>query len=186
MSDSNIKGRSIGEYLNTIKDLFGADARRKVEEKLPAETLAIAADKALQKKWVDIAHLEAVYQAMIDELFDGDVSRVEEVGRHKVRNDISGPFRVFLKVVSPQYLASHFESFWRLYNDTGSVKLLEQGKKSAHGAVYFEKPHPAFWRDILGGFAGALEAAGAENVKVQVLHGGEKNDSMMEFQVTWD
>ena len=172
------KGIGIRGYLDAVGSLHGSEARQKVLDALPQHVRRIAQDDSMRTKWVKVSDFFAVYDVVTKVLFDGDYSKLIEIGRQQVRNDMSsGIYRIFMKVISPSWAVKRAPMFWRLYHDSGELIVEEKEPKHIIGRVNYPIPHPGFWWDQIGSFVGVLEAAGAENVRWTITGGGGSNDT---------
>ena len=136
--------------------------------------------------WYPVAWYRDVYVALAASVRNIE-SIAREIGVESTRRDLErGAFRVLLKVVSPVFLVERAPSFFRAYVERGRLQVEQQGERRLllrfSGCVGFSA---AIYQDVVGGCEGALLAAGAEQVSVELLEGGRDGDEQALVLAYW-
>jgi hypothetical protein len=112
------------------------------------------------------------------------------MGRDVLLHDLGGVYKIFLIVVSPEYMLSKAPLVFGSYYDTGKMEVVEHGKRYARavfsGCTGFDRN---LWDDMIGSCEGALMAAGAVEPFSRVLRGGgtvnPDEDPDAEMEMRW-
>jgi hypothetical protein len=109
-----------------------------------------------------------------------------QLGYESVKDDLSGVYRIFILVVSPQFLLARAPRLFGNYYDTGAMHVLEaepgRGRARWSGCAGFDH---GLWQDVLGGCEAALVAAGAQDLTLTVTAGGGDADHTMDIEGRW-
>lgn len=110
-----------------------------------------------------------------------------EMGRLTIEHNIPMLFRVFLSILSPDFLMPRAQSIFRRFFDGGEIHLVDRGRKWAvieiRGCQGFNE---FIWADVLGGFEGALLAAGARTPVLLFVEGGTDGATTSTISGRWD
>lgn len=112
-----------------------------------------------------------------------------EVGRESVQEDLTrGPFRSFLKIVSPGFLIERGSVLFRSYVKQGRLKVERvPGREGVLELTFTQCAgfDAAIFQDFFGGIEGALLAAGAQEVSVECLEGARDGDDFARVRVSY-
>jgi hypothetical protein len=181
------KGVSFRSSQHALAKLRGDDAVARTLDALAEPGLAakLRAHEILPGGWYPLAWYRDLLGSMRRTTGEGP-ELMRALGREGVREDLGGVFRIFLLVVSPQFLLSRAAALWSTYYDTG--KMIVEDKRPggvtarAVGCTGFDEN---LWTGTAGGCEAALVAAGARDVKIEVVEGGRDGDDSMVFRGTW-
>lgn len=89
-------------------------------------------------------------------------------------------------LLSPETLLKQSPRVWRTYWDGGELIIDETkpGRAVAHCARCFGF-NRNLWLNAIGGVQSSLELAGALDVELCVVSGGDDGDSAMAWETTW-
>jgi hypothetical protein len=108
------------------------------------------------------------------------------IGLEATKDDLSGIYRIFLLVVSPEFVLSKAPLLFNTYYDTGTMAVSEamRGRARAQfsGCTGFDRN---LWLDLQGSCQAGLEAAGARDVVISLTAGGGDGDATMEIEARW-
>jgi hypothetical protein len=186
MSEAHTKGHGLSGFITAVGELLGAEAKKNFIEALPEEVRHIALDESMKHKWIPIEHLYMFYDVAAATLFKGDYRRIKDISHRQFINDMTGIYSIFFKALSPKLVVSYSERFWRLYHDSGTLTIVQQGANAVIWHLEYPSPHPAFWYDMLGSFEGGFDAVGAKDIRSEVTGGGGPGDSFMDFRIDWE
>ncbi len=110
-----------------------------------------------------------------------------EVGRASTVHGLTrGLYKVFLKIVSPQFVVTNAAKLFNAYYERGAMVVDEKRagllRASWSGCAAFDQ---VIWEDVFGGCLGALEAAGARDVRLRLLGGGLDGCETAELEAAW-
>ncbi|MBI5478957.1 MAG: hypothetical protein HY906_08885 [Deltaproteobacteria bacterium] len=108
------------------------------------------------------------------------------IGFESVKDDLAGIYRIFLLVVSPEFVLSKAPLLFSTYYDTGTMAVSEAARGQARaqftGCTGFDRN---LWLDVQGSCQAGLEAAGARDVAINLIAGGADGDTSMELEARW-
>jgi len=139
----------------------------------------------LSGNWYPLAWYSALHRAAQEATGEG-VELARLIGKEATRDDLTGIYRIFLLVASPEFVISKAPLLFGTYYNTGAMQVSHIGKGRARaywlGCRGFDRN---IWSDVLGGSQAALEAAGAKDVLFTVISGGADGDESMEIEARW-
>jgi hypothetical protein len=181
------KGVNFRSFISALKKLHGDNAAEKTIDALPNELKEnLREGMILPSNWYPLEWYVSMYPAAHKVLvLEPNFPRT--IGYTEMRADLSGIYRVFLTVLSPEFLVTKVSTIFNLYFDTGHFELLEHQKKGAKGQYLgCTGFNWNLWQEIIGSMEGALSCVKATNVQTKVISGGMDNDSTMLFEMSWE
>jgi hypothetical protein len=109
-----------------------------------------------------------------------------ELGRFSAEQGLSGIYKVFLLISSPQFIVSRAAKVFESYYENSEIEVKEESK--SHVVLQINKfptPDPIMDYRIAGWIQRALEKAGSKTVKVDIKKSLAKGDSCTEICTTW-
>jgi hypothetical protein len=110
-----------------------------------------------------------------------------EIGKLTIEHNVPMLFRVFLSILTPDFLLPRTEAIFRRYFDRGAVRVVDRGRKWAvvemSGCEGFDE---CIWADVLGGCEGGLIAAGAQRPVLLFVDGGTDGATTSTISARWD
>jgi len=152
---------------------------------LPTATASLITRPRLAQEWIALADIDPLYTMSLHGLFDGDMHQLYELGRLQLRADMSGIYRVFLRVASPAFVADRAAAIYGVYGQhCGSLRVVGRTDHSLDFLVG-ERPFPSppLFEYLRGTVAGALELTGVKDLAVDVA-GRPGVDSCL-FRARW-
>ena len=136
--------------------------------------------------WYPVAWYRDLYVALAQAVPNVEAV-AREIGVSSTRHDLEkGPFRSLLKVASPAFLMERAPSFFRAYVERGRLEVKAEGARRLllcfSGCIGFSA---AIYQDVIGGCEGALLAAGARGVTIELLGGGQDGDEQATVLASW-
>lgn len=152
---------------------------------LPPATAALIHQPRLAQEWIALEIISPLYTSSLDGLFDGDTERMYELGRQQLRNDMSGIYRVFLRVASPAYVAEKTSAIYAVYaRDCGTLSVLARTDHSLDILVADRAfPSTPFFEALRGSIAGALELTGVKELHVVTIEDAKPDERL--FRASW-
>ena len=186
-AEPHVRGVVLKTYREILKERFGEAGYAQVLKGLHDETREILVGMVIATEWYPNRLIVDLYETIVRVHYDGKPEGIRELGKLSAQRDLRGVFKIFVVVVSPQYLVSKTASVWSRYFDHGKVEITDQKKGFCRGrftAVCSRST--AFWQEILGSCMGAIEAAGGKNAAPTIVAGGTANDESMEAEMRWE
>jgi len=121
-------------------------------------------------------------------IFNGDVIKAGwETGRFSSQSALSGIYKIFVKMATPQFIISRSGKILPSYYDPSDISVKETGPK--HVVLNISRlpsNHEVLEARILGWIEMALEVTGCKNVKIVPIKSMTKGDSITELMITWN
>lgn len=176
------KAQGYTSACEAAKQVLGATKWAAVVQALPPEERALAEKPPLPMAKLASRQVQVLLSTIGRVGFDGDSSRMWEIGAQQMRNDLGGVYRVLIKVASLDAIIKKAASIYGTYTDNGQMMAERVGeKKTRVTLVGVEDADPSYWSYQRGCILGVLEAAG-HKVSVEITAGGG-NATQGEFEV---
>lgn len=183
---AEVKGINFRGMLDAVEGLYGAQAQREAIAACSTElSHQIRHGGITPAGWYPIASYREMLHAIV-RVLPGESQVPHQCARWAIQRDLSGIYRVLLFLLTPESIINKAPRVVRQYWRGGKMEVFEarpgMGWARFDGWLGFDQN---VWEDVLGGVEGALEAAGARNVRFQVLAGGGDGDDVCEFAARW-
>ena len=179
-----VKGISIRSFLLVLETERGAAVVDRVLYALePSVANAIRA--VTPGGWYPIAWYRALHETTHDVL-GVEPSFSRHMGYRATQAELTGIYKVFVKLMTPETALRLGSKLFRTYYDKGYFRVLDWRNGRATGR--WEDCHgfsEAIWEDVIGGIRAFLEAAGGKEVRIQVTAGGRTGDAFVELVARW-
>jgi hypothetical protein len=151
---------------------------------LPPATAALIERTTMPQSWVPLEDINPLWTESLS-LFDGDLHKLFELGRLQLRADMSGIYRVFLRVASPGFVADRAAAIYGVYGQNcGALTVVNRFEGGLDIAVTERAlPSTPLYEYLRGSIFGALELTGVSNLEVKVV--AEPRDNERVFRATW-
>jgi hypothetical protein len=145
-----------------------------VVKTLPKETVELIERPALPVTWISPQHFNNLITACTKRIFHGREEPLLNAAKQAMREDLSSFYKVFIKLLSPQFVIERGTKLWDTYNrDNGTVSSRRSGERSAEvqysGIV---TSFPEFWVWQRGCIIGILEQTGLKLPRATLVKGG--------------
>ncbi len=181
--ETEYKGSAVS-FLRGLMSKQPESIRAAFEQKLSAEDLQLFR-ATMAVSTVPIASANSMYIAAVEVLY-ADESRnqgLRKLGKELARDNLSGIYRLLLKVLSVEMLIDQCAKLWRTYHSSGEASV---NKRSADGHYDFvvknspDLPEP--YREFVCGYIeGAVTLTGGKDARV--VKGGDP--SAWTWDVSW-
>ena len=124
-------------------------------------TLAVA--------WVSIDFIARLFAAAAPALFPGEPRPIRQLGRTIARDNLTGVYRVMLRIVSIPFAIERAGSLWGTYNDTGnaSITRFAAADRARMTVADYDAFPDATLEETAGYIEGVALLCGARTVDVQ-------------------
>jgi hypothetical protein len=165
-----LKMISHSDALAFIKKRFGDQGLQKVMNCLSDNDKEIATVYSkLVSSWVDVDVHVRLLAAIVNELSFGEEKILLEAGEWIATKQLNGVYRVFLAVLSPEFMLKRSSTIFHNFYDEGAmeVKTLGLGKVDCIFRGFTKQQRP-IELSITGWFAGAAKLSRAKNIKLDI------------------
>ena len=180
-----MKGLSLRNYPVTLASMRGDEVAAKMFACLsPKLRDAIHGGPIVAGGWYPVAWKRELHAAGREAT--GEPRLAWTMGLEMTKRDLTGIYRVFLRVVSPQYVLSAGSRIFSTYFRRGTMRVVATRRGFVNvsfvDCVGFDRN---MWLDVLGGCQATLEAAGASAVRLHIDRGGGDGDSETTATAWW-
>lgn len=183
---AKVKGTAVQSSLRYVRERFGEDALARVIEALPDGDRNVLGHGVLASSWYATEALLRFMQEAERQLRAEEPDVVRRMGRASCDYGLSGVYKIFFKVGSPEFIISRAARVFSSYYDTGELRMAESGPGRAIAElVGFEGGAPQFCERIFGWMQRTLELAGAKNLRSAHSACVHRGDPVCRFEGTW-
>jgi hypothetical protein len=182
------KATNFNSVATTLRRLLDEVTFRALVSALSRETAALIEQPKLPMTWIPTRQFVELLETAGRVAFAGDEKRVEEMGCQSVGGDMRTVYRVFIRLMSPQFVMQRAAKLWSTYTrNNGTMRAVAVDAHTAD--VYYEGLNaqavsPIYWAFQRGAVRAVGEATGIKNVRVETRAGGGRaRDCTM--RVTW-
>lgn len=159
-----VKGSSINSKLAYTEETFGPQAAETLEEFLEER----GAPQVLEASWYPFQLYDDVLRFVAAEFLDGDLTRLQDVGRFSARQSLTGTYSVFVRPGGFRSFLERSATFHSRYYSVGTLQLEAAGDDGKsfrllqEGAPVYTQPDLEI---ACGFYSQAAEMMGLENVR---------------------
>ncbi|MBN1594839.1 hypothetical protein JW933_02830 [candidate division FCPU426 bacterium] len=163
-------GRSKGVGVVELKKIFSQKGRA-LEETLISrldEDSARIYRFSVEASWIPLEVMASIYETAAGVLYPDEQDGLFKIGEAQAKNQLTGIYRIIMKIINVPYLIEKTAKLWKLYYDQGEAHTEKQESTNLAVMVvtgFPELPFPN--RETTRGYvAGAIGLTGGKNVKV--------------------
>ena len=185
MSVPELKAAGLNSLCTVMTRLVPPGAFEAWMRTLPASTADLFTRSRYAQEWVPLEHANLLYVSALADLFGGDTEKIFEAGRLQLRNDLTGIYRVFLRVASPAFVAERAGAIYSVYaRNCGTLSVVDRGEHFLDVKLEHRPfPSEAFFHSLRGSIHGALELTGVNDLHVEIV-GAPAADTRL-YRATW-
>lgn len=186
MAEPRAKGVNFRTFIKVLRKLRGERVAEAALDLAPDELArSFRAGLVFSGNWYPLAWYAELHRAA-QRASGAGPELARTIGLEATRDDLSGIYRIFLLVVSPEFVLNKAPLLFNTYYDTGTMTVSESSRGWARarwsGCTGFDRN---VWQDVVGSCQAGLEAAGAKDVTMTVMTGGGDGDAVMELESRW-
>jgi hypothetical protein len=185
-SAPEIKAAGFNSNIAALRGMVSAPAFDGFVAALPPECAALIRQPPLAVSWLPLAHVAPVHPVAFEHLFAREPAKMCELGRLQLRADMTGIYRLAMRIASPAYIAERTSKIYAMYargcgtvrvvvDQPGRIDLLVEGRPLASSA---------FYHYLRGTMLGVIELTGVKRVSSTIAEGGGNTPRCL-FRVTW-
>jgi len=167
---------------------FGEEACQKWLTALPEASQKIYRGQILPSLWYNLHDAMAVPQNKLIEMFyHGDAKQARVLGRWLADQQLSGIYKLFVKMGSPQYIISKAKSVMSTFYRPAALEAVETSKTHfIFRVTEFSEFFEILEEQIAGWCERALELSGGQNGTVVINTSIAKGDAYTEYELHWE
>jgi len=181
---AQVKGTAVLSSVRYVRERFGEEALARVLAALPELRLR---DGVLASAWYPMASFLAFMVEAERQLGVQEPAVVRNMGRASCDYGVTGVYKVFFKVGSPEFIMGRAARVFSSYYDTGELRMMESRRGRAVAEIRgLDGSAPQFCERIFGWMQRTLELAGARNLRSAHSACVHRGDAACRFEGTWD
>lgn len=183
---AKVKGTAIQSSLRYVRERFGEEALQAVLAALPTADSADLSG-ALASSWCPMESLLRFMQEARSQLGPREPDLLRNMGRASCDYGVTGVYKIFFKVGSPEFIISRATRVFSSYYDTGRIAVVDSRDGRAVVEVTgLEGSTPEFCERIYGWMSRTLELAGAKGLKSAHSLCVHRGDPVCRFEGDWE
>jgi uncharacterized protein (TIGR02265 family) len=183
---AKVKGTAVQSSLRYVRERFGEEALEGLLTALPAADRA-PLGSVLASSWYPMDAFLRFMQEARRQLSAREPDVVRNMGRASADYGVTGVYKVFFKVGSPQFIISRATRVFSSYYDTGRIAVVESRDGRAVVEVSgLEGSAPEFCQRILGWMERTIELAGAKGLRSAHSLCVHRGDAVCRFEGDWE
>jgi uncharacterized protein (TIGR02265 family) len=184
---AQVKGTAVQSSLRYVRERFGEPALEAVVAALPESDRRSLGHGVLASSWYPMETFLRFMQEAERQLGSREKDLVRMMGRASCEYGVTGVYRVFFKVGSPEFIISRAARVFSSYYDSGELRIAESGPRRAVAELDgLEGGAPQFCERIFGWMQRTLEMAGAKNLRSAHTSCVHRGDPVCRFEGDWD
>lgn len=182
-----VKGSAIAPMPKFITEKHGESGCQRWLDALTPDAKQVYSGRIMANNWYPFKELMVEPTAKMCELFyGGNVRGATEAGRYSADIGLTGVYKIFVKVGSPDFIMKRASSIMAGYYTPSQLNVIESGPgKAVIHITQFPEPSTLVEARISGWMQRALEINGCKNVMVRITRSLTKKDPVTEFAVNW-
>lgn len=184
---ARVKGTAVHSSMRYVRESFGEAAFANILAALPEEDKVILGQEILASTWYPIASFLHFMQETERQLTKEEPDVLRKMGRASCDYGVTGVYRIFFRIGSPEFLVSRGVSVFARYYDTGTMRVAEaRPGRTVVEVSSFEGGAPQFCERLYGWMYRSLELAGARNLRGSHSSCVHRGDAVCRFEGEWD
>lgn len=183
---AQVKGTAVDASLRYVRERFGEASLATVLAALPdADRKALGA--VLASSWYPMGTFLRFMQEAQRQLGGREADVVRRMGRASCEYGVTGVYRIFFKLGSPEFIIGRAARVFASYYDSGELRVVEgRAGRAVVELANLGGSAPEFCDRIYGWMERTLELAGAKNLRSTHSACVHRGDAVCRFEGTWD
>ncbi len=182
-----MKGTAVATQMGYVRDNFGEDGYQQWIEALSPEARTIVEGAVLESNWYEGECAVVELRSKICQVFyKGDPRGSWELGRYSAERALTGIYKVFLRVGSPNWMIDRGNMVFNRFFRPGLMETVQNEKNLAITQLKdFPESTGLVEMTIAGFIEKGLELSGTKNINVLITKSFSRGDDYTEFKYTW-
>lgn len=188
IGNMKVKGTTISFFPDYIRDKHGKDKYEQWLNSLPPNSKSIYQGRILSSAWYPLKDgLIVPLKSICEQFHGGDVKGAFEIGKYSADWGLSGIYKIFVMMGSPESLAKKATTVFPSYYEgiTSNVVVAEPGR-AVMRIEAFPDADQYIENRIMGYMNRAVEICGGKNVKSRMTSQISKGAKFTEYEITWN
>ena len=184
---TQVKGTALQSSLRFVRERFGAAALEGILRALPSDERSLLGGTILVSSWYPLQALLSYMQEAERQLAAQEPELLFQMGKASCDHGVTGVYKIFFKVGSPEFVVSRAARVFSSYYDSGELRVVES--RDGHAAVEIVAIQPAapqLCARFYGWMHRTLELSGARNLRSSHSTCVHRGDAVCRFEGTWD
>jgi uncharacterized protein (TIGR02265 family) len=182
-----VKGTAVQSSLRYVGERFGEATLTGVLAALTAEDQRALGGSLLASSWYPMPAFLRFMREAQRQLGAQEPEVVRNMGRASCDHGVTGVYRVFFRLGSPEFIISRAARVFSSYYDTGELKVVEsRGGRALVELTGLQDSAPEFCERIYGWMQRTLELSGARNLRPSHPSCVHRGDAACRFEGNWD
>jgi hypothetical protein len=183
---THAKGTALLSSFRYVRERFGEGPLASVIEALPEADKVLIGQGILASSWYPLESLLHFMQATERRLRALEPDVLRKMGRASCEYGLTGVYKIFFKVGSPEYVVSRGAHVYSSYYDTGELRIVEvRSGRAVVELVGLEGGNRQFCERFYGWMQRTLELAGAKNLRTAHVTCAHRGDPICRFEGSW-
>lgn len=183
---AQVKGTAVQSSMRYVRERFGEQALSGLLAALPPGDGA-SFEGVLPSSWYPMNAFLRFMQEAERQLGAQEQEIVRNMGRASCDYGVTGVYRIFFKVGSPEFIISRAARVFSSYYDSGELRVVESRDGRAVAELRgLQDGAPQFCERIYGWMQRTLELAGARNLRSSHSSCVHRGDPVCRFEGSWD
>lgn len=186
MSQPEVKASGCNSVIETLRSMVHPEDFARFVDKLPPRSKALVEHPPIAMAWVPLEDMAVIFRLAHLHLFAGIDSRMEDLGRRQIRADLTGIYRLLMRIPSPAYIISQTAKLYATYARSCGEMRIVRNEPNWVEAEIIGRPHTstAFWRYFGGNIFGIIDLAQVRSPTVALVAGGG-DENWARFAIRW-
>ena len=182
-----VKGISLRNAADSLIALEGRHALESAFERAPKALVKLFREgRVLASTWYPLT-FHADLLSAIHDTTPGGRELMRKLGRHSMKNDMSGVYRAFAKLLGPDRSLQVSTRLFNHYYDTGRADIIDSHAGFAlvrwTGCTGFD---PRLFQVMMGSCESLMECVGGRHVRTRLRAGAQNGDDFCEMAAFWE
>jgi uncharacterized protein (TIGR02265 family) len=183
---AQVKGTAVQSSARYVRERFGEEALAGVLAALPEEDRTPLAS-VLPSSWYPMEAFLRFMQEAKRQLGGSEPEVLRNMGRASAEYGVTGVYKIFFKVGSPEFIIGRATGVFSSYYDTGRIAVVEsRSGRTVVEMTGLEGSAPEFCERIYGWMHRTLELAGAKNLRSAHSLCTHRGDAVCRFEGSWE
>jgi hypothetical protein len=183
---AQVKGTAVQSSMRYVRERFGEEPLEKILAALPESDRAPLAS-VLASSWCPMPAFLRFMQEAKRQLGSREPDVLRNMGRASAEYGVTGVYKIFFKVGSPEFIISRATRVFSSYYDTGRIAVVEsRAGRTVVEVTGLEGSAPEFCERIYGWMHRTLELAGAKGLESAHSLCVHRGDAVCRFEGSWD
>jgi hypothetical protein len=183
---AQVKGTAVSASLRYVRERFGEEALARVLDALPGEDRK-RLSAVLASSWYPMEAFLLFMREAQRQLGAEQPDLVRSMGRASCDYGVTGVYKIFFKVGSPEFIIGRSARVFSSYYDSGELRVVDSRDGRAVVEVAgLEGGSPEFCERIYGWMQRTLELAGAKGLRSAHSLCVHRGDAVCRFEGDWE